>query len=467
MSADELRDVIRPGTTRALDFVILEELRKRTGVNPNAVLKWTLAEMLCNALDTDATEINVKVQAEGDFHRLTVCDNGSKKLTLKELRLILDFESKASSKRGFLMASRGYLGNALKCVFGYSYGLAESKELNPPGIVVESGNREYRIALKPDRIREVIRSKIVTVRRKDDGFTLFTVKFPKSDVWCENHPSNPSMLKDLIFATSMVNPSRKIGYNIFDDEGTLGSTEGSKPIRKETSVLWYTSKQFLALYKDFVRARPDTQLKQFIAMFRGFTSKKVIREILQKLNSVNHDSQANSAVQFFPATPMKDLPIKIVSKLFVAMKAKAKPISTRSVPSVLGVIGEDNLEKVREQNGWVRLRYVLMKARKTECPNCSYRIFRREQCTDPNHVEFPYLIELAVFDRKRDDQEGLKVYQCVNFMASMEDIFSRIFNINYRLGIVGIRQDTPVTVLAHLISPCLKWLNYGKSGLDE
>jgi hypothetical protein len=84
-----------------------------------------------------------------------------------------------------------------------------------------------------------------------------------------------------------------------------------------------------------------------------------------------------------------------------------------------------------------------------------------------SHVEFPYLIELAVIDRKKDDQEGLKVYQCVNFMASMEDIFSRIYNINYHLGRVGISRDMPVTVVAHLVCPVLKWLNYGKSGLDE
>ena len=151
--SEVLADIIRPGSSRGLDFIVLAELRKRTGVNPNDVLKWTLAEMLCNSLDTDATEINVDVQVEGDFHRLRVSDDGSKKLTLKELKLIVNFENKASSKRGFLRVSRGYLGNALKCVFGYSYALAESKEIAPPDIIVESGNREYRIALKPDRIK--------------------------------------------------------------------------------------------------------------------------------------------------------------------------------------------------------------------------------------------------------------------------------------------------------------------------
>ncbi len=461
----QISDIIRPGTTLGLDFVVLEELRKRTGVTPQEVLKFALAEMLCNALDKeDASEIDVSVQTEGEFYKLTVSDNGGKKLTEKELRLILDFENKASSKRGFLMVSRGYLGNALKCIFGYSYALADSEGFNPLSIVVETGNRQYTIALKPDKVREVIRSKIVTAKKKDNGLTTFIVKFPKFDVREERHPSRPSVLKDLIFATSMVNPSRKITYNIFGEKGSFGSAEGGKAIGKETSVLWYTGKQFLSLYKDFIRATPNTKLKELISLFRGFTSKKVIREILQDLSvAVNHDSGASGCLQFFPATPIKDLSMEIASMLFKVMKAKSKPIDRRSIKSVLGCIGEDSFEKLREQHGWQRLRYVTMPAIRVECPEPYHP---GESCSNSDHVEFPYLIELAVFDRKQDG-EGLKVYQCVNFMASMEDIFSRIFNVPYRLGRVGITNETPVTVVVHLACPVLKWLNYGKSGLGE
>lgn len=458
----ELRGVIRPGLTRGLDFVTIDELRKRTGVSPDAVLKFALGEMLCNALDKDSTEIDVDVQVEGDFCRLEVGDNGRKKLSLKEIKLILDFDLKASSKRGLLRVSRGYLGNALKSIFGYSYALAELRGLNPPDVVIKSGNREYRITLKPDRIKGIIKSEITTAKREDDGLITFIVKFPKDDVLL---PGSGLVLRDLIFATSMVNPTRKITYNLFDVErGTLGSAQEGKAIRQETSVLWYTQKQFEVLYEDFLRARPETQLKEFIPLFRGFTSKRVIGEILQELNgSLNHDSAGNSAVQFFPATPLKDISRETVARLFVAMKSRAKPIAKRSAPSVLGVVGEKSFEKVREQNGWERLRYLMLSDIKIECPG----FYRGDGCRNEDHIEFPYLIELAIFDRKKNDHEGLKIYQCVNFMASMEDIFSRIFNISYRLGLVGIRKETPVTVIAHLVCPVLKWLNYGKSGLDE
>ena len=38
-----LRTVIRPGTRRGLDFVMLSELRKRTSIMPNEVLKFAMS----------------------------------------------------------------------------------------------------------------------------------------------------------------------------------------------------------------------------------------------------------------------------------------------------------------------------------------------------------------------------------------------------------------------------------------
>jgi len=469
MSDKGFEDIIRPGVSRGLDFVDLEELRKRTGTTPEEALKLGLAETLFNALDKDdADKVIVEVSEDGDFHKLVVSDNGSKKLSEEELKLIFNVENKGSSKRGFLRVSRGYLGNALKCIIGYIYALALLAGLKPPDLVVQSGENEYRIALKVDRIRELVKAEIVPAKRIDDGFTRFIMEFPKFDISDPKHPSRPSVLKDIIFATSMVNPSRKVSYNIFGEKGSLGSDTSSKPIRRETSVLWYTSKQFLSLFKDYVKVKPEMMLKDLIALFRGFTSKKVIREILQESTAaVNHDSQSSENVQFFPSTRISDLPEKAVIALFRIMRAKAKPIGNRSIKSVLGCVGEDSFEKLLEENGWRRLRYVVMSSKRLECPAfyCSRRI-GHGNCENSDHVEFPYLIELAVFDRKQDG-EGLKVYQCVNFMASMEDLFSRIFNIKYRLGRVGITEETPVTVLVHLVCPVLKWLNYGKSGLDE
>ena len=245
---------------------------------------------------------------------------------------------------------------------------------------------------------------------------------------------------------------------MWDIEGELGEPAPTPPLRKDTSILWYEPKQFEILFYDFVRARPETQLREFISLFRGFTSKKIqkgVKEKLQELNNaVDHDSQDGDHVQFFPAAQIEILSREDVKRLYTIMRECAKPIAKRSVPKVLGIVGEERFERVKEQHGWKRLRYTVMKG-------------RRKDRWGNSAANFPFLIELAVFDRKEDDELGLLVFQCVNFMASMEDIFSRLFDIKYRLGRVGITEKSPVTVMVHLVCPVLKWLNYGKSGLYE
>ena len=439
----ELVDLIRAGEGRGLDFVRLDELRKRTGIASGEVMKFSTCEMLCNSLDTDATDVSVEIETSNDFTSLTIRDNGSKRLSEADLSLILDFDNKASSKLGFLRVSRGYLGNALKCIFGYTHALAEADGLPPPEIIVSSHGREYRIRLRPDRIADRIEPEIQTKEIEDDGRNAFTVAFPASI------PVAPRTLRGLLTATSMVNPRRRISFDVSGDRGTLGEAAGDESLRKDTSILWYIPQEFEALFKDFMRARPGTQLKEFISLFRGLTRKSSIRDILHDLNEAsNHDSGDEVHMQFVPATPISELSDADIVSLCSAMKKRSKTISKRSLSRVLGVVGEEQFEKTRRANGWERLRYTCI-----------------VESEDQNARIYPYILELAVFDRGKDDMEGLKVYQCVNFMATTESLFSRSFDVAYRLGRVGIRPEAPVTVLIHFVSPILSWLNYGKSSL--
>jgi len=81
----EIIDLIRPGAGRGLDFIILDELRKRTGITKPEIVKFAMSEMLANSLDTDATEIWIKVSKEDEFDEVTVTDNGSTKITSESL----------------------------------------------------------------------------------------------------------------------------------------------------------------------------------------------------------------------------------------------------------------------------------------------------------------------------------------------------------------------------------------------
>lgn len=130
-------------------------------------------------------------------------------------------------------------------------------------------------------------------------------------------------------------------------------------------------------------------------------------------------------------------------------------IATVSVKKILGIVGKKRFEEVQEQNGWRRLKYHYTTSRK------------RVYLGDGFYTSFPFIVEIALFDRKDDDTEGVKVYQCVNFMASMENIFTKLYDLKSHLAKCGVTGNQPVTLVAHLVCPVLKWLDYGKSGLYE
>ena len=172
---DDPSSIIRPGEGHGLDFVKLPELEKRTGVTPSGVLRFVVPEMLANSLDTDAKHIKIVLIRNNDFYQLSVCDNGSKKFSITDVKMLFSYTNTASSKRGVYRAQRGALGNALKCVSGYTYAIPESLGLVPHDIILSSHGEQYIVKLKPDRIREVIDSDIVQSSVADDGCNTFIV----------------------------------------------------------------------------------------------------------------------------------------------------------------------------------------------------------------------------------------------------------------------------------------------------
>lgn len=215
-----------------LDFVDLDELRKHTGVaDPGSVPGFALSEMLANALDKeDATEIRLHVSLVNGFVRVSVSDNGKKKLSRADLELLLRFGEKPSSKRGMFRVSRGYLGNALQSVFGFTYALAEASNLSPRPIIVMSGAITFFVKLEVDRVGGVVKAHIMEQRRNaPDEFTIIAVQFPWSgSTEGKDLDRYAKDLADLISATALVNPDRAITYTIFERAGDFGTKRGGK-----------------------------------------------------------------------------------------------------------------------------------------------------------------------------------------------------------------------------------------------
>ena len=451
-----LANVIRTGTTRGLDFVTLSELKRRAGVTEKQVVIWVLSELLANALDKDATTIRAGTRSEDGFIIVCVSDNGMRKITLDDLQLILNFENKASSKRGILRVSRGMLGNALKTIFGFSYALNKTEH---PTILVECQETVFEIQLLPDLVNEKIEYEIKTNQRIDDGFTKIQVK-----LFAE---VTPEEVKDFLDATTFVNPDRRFEFDVF------GSVETIEPRRKnliklrnETSAIWYTLDQFIELFKEFRKASPESRLREFMALFRGFSGLEAMTEACK---NAQHEKATvmiadGSDCAFLPSTKLKDVADEMTKSLYRAMKSKSEVISTRSIPSVLGCVGRESFRQLALRKGWELRSYRWAAGIKVQC-NEYHDGDVKGPCKSRNdHVEFPLCFELAVFYRL--DNDGLRVYPCLNFASSVEkNLFDRHYDIAAHVASSGRGIRSPLTVVAHVITPVVGWLNYGKTAM--
>jgi hypothetical protein len=469
---EDARTVLRPGIQRGLDFVRPDALRKRTGVPLSDALLFAQQELLLNGLDKeDASEIRIALSKNKDTIQLTVSDNGTQKLSEKDLSLILDFDNEASSKRGLLCVSRGYLGNALKCILGYTYVLGGSPT------VFESGPFKFTVRLIPDWARGRIDHELkVENREKDDGFTSVTVNFPNQKELLLNKSGGPIRFQDLVLSASYVNPDRKMSYDIFGEKKVCEPIvkQHRKRHNQETSALWYTFEEFDALLKDYCKAAPNMNLKHFMNIFRGMSSKDVQRGIIAEVGKkrqktrISLDTQKQRGTAFFTISEADP------KALFDALRKRSKPVEKRFAHSALGFVGKDNFKKLGEQNGWTNLRYTKYAGNSGSCDLRHPDPDGDRPCKDPSHKEYPWFLEVAVFDRgeygdkgfEPSDSEGPKIYCCVNFAATERDTFRDIFDISGHLGRAGLR-DHSVTVIAHYVSPILFWLNYGKSSLSE
>ena len=224
--------VIRGGVPSGLDFVDLDELKKHTGVaDPDEVPTFALNEMLANALDKeDADEIRLDVSLVEGFVRVFVSDNGSRKLSRSDLDLLLRFGEKPSSKRGLRIVSRGYLGNALQCVFGFTYALAEESDLPHRPILVMSGPAKFSVKLEVDRVGGVVKAEISEEEQlPPDESTAISVQFPwPGPTDGEELDDYAKDLEDLVATTSMVNPGRSISYSIFGRGGVFDNRRSEK-----------------------------------------------------------------------------------------------------------------------------------------------------------------------------------------------------------------------------------------------
>jgi hypothetical protein len=72
---------------------------------------------------------------------------------------------------------------------------------------------------------------------------------------------------------------------------------------RTTSVLWYTYREFEKTSGEYLRARPETQVKEFVSLFRGFTSHRTVREVMEEVSEKVRDGGPGGNHMIRPRPP--------------------------------------------------------------------------------------------------------------------------------------------------------------------
>jgi hypothetical protein len=204
-----------------MDYVTLEGIENRTGIEKQNVYAFVLKELLDNATDFLETQhsgigiisrskrigmsiipaaVGVQVtilKEEGNkFLRIIVTNSneyGKAVFSKDMLQSIFDFDTFYSSKRNQYKISRGALGDALKEVLCIPCALTREQQQNPiqwnePLIIITKINRiqqTFRVDLITDRVNQTIGSQITESNEEEEkskehiaNFTAIQVRLP-------------------------------------------------------------------------------------------------------------------------------------------------------------------------------------------------------------------------------------------------------------------------------------------------
>ena len=422
---------------RVLDFVTIDGLQRITGCIPNLFPRFIVKELLDNALDKrNVHNITVRINRASNAVLIYVADDGEPTIAEQDLLKILDFSKAPSSKMGIKRVQRGVLGNALQCCFGISYALWDDDK-RPKHTAFIKGEKCWNIGLKiegndvkpliepftPNQTADVKNCTAETsphlqnLTIGDSHSTVIGFKLPPFD-----YKSPVDDVKHM----AILNPHVTISYA--DEKQVLTfEAKSNEPLSFQEDfgdVWWYSSKDFMSLARSF----DNMSVESYVTHFKKFKDRRYASKIL-----------SSTAIPKYAT--LSSLESTALKKLFEKMRAEARPTSQRVLP----IAGKATFES-RGATKYVLKQGVIK--------------------TEDKHV--PYALEVAAFP---SDSNYPNIVECVNFTVSLYRPFTRwVYSLeNGKLVTLNniVEKAANLTILIHLVSPNLTWLNPSKGEMAE
>lgn len=251
----------------------------------------------------------------------------------------------------------------------------------------------------------------------------------------------------LIAVYALFNPhgqfTLRLGSKVQCVERTTQACRKWRP-NDATSAHWYTPEQLRALMAACVTAErsggsPRT-VRDFIGEFRGLSSTVKRKRILARLPHL-------AGLSLGDCVQDGDIDPGVVSALLQAMRAETNPVK----PADLGILGKTHVEGWLARQGGVT-------------PTIRYqRVSGVDESTG-----LPFVFEFAF--GARNDDECRRLYIGINSAPTLVDPFRSLTRYGVSLeGLLNqhyVVSDAPVTCIAHLTCPHLRFTDRGKSALE-
>jgi hypothetical protein len=437
--------------SRTTEYFQASELASMTGQPVKRFPDVILKELVDNGLDAAESLGNVAPRLDVLVRRgprsvlLAVRDNGAG-IGPDTIPRICDFDSRTSSKTAWMGPTRGWLGNALKCVIGIPHALGSRCP-----VVVQARGVRHTIAVT----RELAGGVRVEPRRQpapDRPGTIVAVRLPRTAV--------PSSFRPRQWGRgfALFNPHAAVRIREFDS-GVEHAQSGWREYRNSyrpgvsfpggdwrkflprdlTSPWWYTA----------------AALARLIGLFNtgGDGARLSLRMFVQKFRGLSRNAAAAGLARQFPAirtlADFANRPAE-VGRLLEVMRQQTKA----PAPDVLGSVGEDHFRRLFQR--W------------HDCRDDRFWYKRVRGTADGR----PFVVEaaLAVVERGTGT-----VYYGVNFSPSFGDALTdwTLDNPEFvACGFGGVlqnghahpdgRQATRTVAAFHLVAPGLTFLDKGK-----
>lgn len=496
-----LLDEMRKGEDSGLDYLNKDKLPIKISAPltlTNAVLIFTM-EAIANGISKNAGHIRFsaileeKPESYLTLLHLKISDDGTKKFTKKDLLAVLDYNHQSSSKRGLFTKRPGCRGNALKAVFALTFVLAEEARIEPPVITIISDGKKLPFTLSKNTLKDRIENNLPKDLEdvKDDGFTTIEVTFAKKYLSPYDTILIREQLQKMLSRIFLAAPWLTIDFEIFGKTETFKAlTSNLKDQKEKTSALFYTEEQLQQLLIEFTKIKPNISFMTLVKeIFRDYATDAPF-DNLQKylkntLDSKILENAKNLENNFLSNLSMDELyKADLLAPIVKTMKQLSKTIQKRAIvgyllPYSVDAKSPDEISKIRkesilnfaEASGWTNSRYQMEAIQVLRC-HSEREKHSFQDCNDPSHVEFPAILEVAVFDRPNDGK-GLQIIEAVNYMpvsnftTSLEGkLFARDYSIKNHLVKAGVNETTPLTLMVHVVTPVQSWLNEGKTEID-